>query len=67
MQLKNVLPFLFIFASKVPFKKKKWNKKLFVEHLAFFIVKNHLHLQFVENVWLKCLVLHLCFCVQFPF
>jgi hypothetical protein len=31
-----VLPFLIFFASKVPFKKHMWNKKLFMEHLLHF-------------------------------
>jgi hypothetical protein len=30
-------------------------------------MKNHLFLQFLESVWLKCLMLQLCLCVQFPF
>ncbi len=40
---------------------------MFVENLALLIVKNHLSLQFVETMWLKCLVLQLCPHVQFPF
>ncbi len=39
---------------------------MFVENLALLIVKNHLPLQFVESVWLKCLMLQLCPHVQFP-
>jgi hypothetical protein len=42
-------------------------QKMFVENLALLIVKNHLSLQFVETVWLKCLVLQLCLHVQFLF
>jgi hypothetical protein len=38
---------------------------MFVENFALWIVKNHLLMQFVESVWLKCLVLQLCPCVQF--
>jgi hypothetical protein len=30
-------------------------------------VKNQLPLQFVKSVWLKCLILHLCPQVVFPF
>ncbi len=45
------------FASKVPFKKDAVEQHMFVENLAFLIMKNHLPLQFLENVWLKCLVL----------
>jgi hypothetical protein len=40
---------------------------MFVENLTLLIMKNHLPLQFVDSVWLKCLVLQLCPCVQFPF
>jgi len=40
---------------------------MFMENLALLIVKNHLSLQFVETMWLKCLVLQLCPHVQFPF
>ncbi len=38
---------------------------MFVENLGLLIVKNHLPLQFMENVWLKRLVLQLCPHVQF--
>ncbi len=34
-------------------------QKMFMENLALLIVKNHLLMQFVENVWLKCLMLQL--------
>jgi len=40
-------------------------QKMFVKNLGLLIVKNHLPLQFVESVWLKCLVLQLCLHVQF--
>jgi hypothetical protein len=65
----NVFSFsiLDFFALKDPFKKMMWSRKcLFMKDLALIIVKNYLPLQFVESVWLKCLVLHLCPCVQFP-
>jgi hypothetical protein len=39
---------------------------MFVENLTQLIVKNYLPLQFVESMWLKCLMLQLCLCVQFP-
>jgi hypothetical protein len=45
------------FASKVPFKKDDVEQNMFVKNLAYLIVKNHFSLQFVESVWLKCLVL----------
>jgi hypothetical protein len=41
-------------------------QKKFVKSLALLIMKNHLSLQFVESVWLKCLMLQLCPYVQFP-
>jgi hypothetical protein len=55
------------FASKDPLKKDDVEQKMFVKNLAFLIVKNHLPLQFVESVWLKCLMLQLCLRVQFLF
>jgi len=45
------------FVSKDPFKKDDVEQKLFMEILAFLIMKNHLPLQFVESVWLKHLML----------
>jgi len=62
-----ILPYLNFLLQKIPSKRMMWNKKMFVENLALLIVKNHLALQFVENVWLKHLVLQLCPHVQFPF
>jgi hypothetical protein len=37
-----------------------------MEDLALLIVKNHLHMHFVENQWLKCFSLHLCLIVVLP-
>jgi hypothetical protein len=37
-----------------------------LEDLGLLVVKNHLPLQFVENVWLKCFDMHLCSSVIFP-
>jgi hypothetical protein len=45
--------------SKKPFKKMMWSKIDFGKS-SLLIVKNNLPLQFVGNVWLKCLILHLC-------
>ncbi len=50
--------FLF-FVSKKPFKSNDVNQ-IFLENLTFLVVKNHFHLQFVKNAWLKHLILHLC-------
>ncbi len=41
-------------------------QKQFLHDLAFFVVKNHLPIQFVERIWLKHLVIHLCPRVMFP-
>jgi hypothetical protein len=35
-------------------------QKQFLQDLAFLVVKNHLPIQFVESIWLKHLVMHLC-------
>jgi hypothetical protein len=35
-------------------------QKEFLEDLGLLIVKNNLSMQFVESMWLKCLILHLC-------
>jgi hypothetical protein len=47
------------FGAKDPFKKDVQQKQ-FLQDLAFFVVKNHLPIQFVENTWLKCPIMHLC-------
>ncbi len=41
-------------------QKKKVSQKEFLEDLGLLIVKNNLPIQFVESMWLKCLILHLC-------
>jgi len=48
------------FVSKDPFRKDDVEQKMFVENLTLLIMKIYLPLQFVESVWLKCLVLQLC-------
>jgi hypothetical protein len=40
--------------------------KSFLENLGLLIVKNNFPIQFVKNMWVKCLVLHLCPRVHFP-
>jgi hypothetical protein len=52
--------------AKDIFKKDVVQQKQFLQDFTFFIVKNHLLIQFVENTWLKCLVMHLCPKVVFP-
>jgi hypothetical protein len=37
-----------------------------VQDLTLLVVKNHLPIQFVENIWLKRFVMHLCPKVVFP-
>jgi hypothetical protein len=39
----------------------------FLEELQLLVVKNNLPMLFVGSMWLKCLVLHLCSRVSFPF
>jgi hypothetical protein len=41
-------------------------QKQFLQDLALLVVKNHLPIQFVENIWLKCLVMHLRPKIVFP-
>jgi hypothetical protein len=37
-----------------------------MENLGLLIVKNNFPIQFANNMWLKCLVLHLCPSIDFP-
>ncbi len=41
-------------------------QKYFLEDMGLLIVKNNLPIQFVENIWLKLLVLCLCPKLNFP-
>ncbi len=50
-----------------PYKKDNVHQKDFVENLGLLVIKNHLPIQFVESIWLKCLVIQLCLHVVFPF
>jgi hypothetical protein len=47
------------------FQKDVVQQKKFLQDLALLVVKTHLPIQFVENTWLKCLVMiyvqELCF------
>jgi hypothetical protein len=40
-----------------PFKKDNVHQKEFLENFDLLVVKNHFHIQFVDNIWLKCLVM----------
>ncbi len=55
------------FSIKDSFKKKYVSHKEFFEDLGLLIVKNNLPIQFVESMWLKCLIFHLCPKLNFPF
>jgi hypothetical protein len=54
----NAISFFFII--KDPFFKNDVQQKGFLQDLDLLIVKNQLPLQFVESVWFKSLILHLC-------
>jgi hypothetical protein len=54
------------FVAKDFFLKDDVHHKKKMEDLGLLIVKNNLPIQFVENVWLKHLVLHLCSKMNFP-
>jgi hypothetical protein len=63
-----------VFSSKIliflgvkdPYKKDAMQQKQFLQDLALLVGKNHLPIQFVESIWLKCFVMHLCPRVVFP-
>ncbi len=48
------------FCYKISFEKRWCALKIILKDLDLLIVKNHLHVQFVKNVWLKHLTMHLC-------
>jgi hypothetical protein len=48
------------FDAKDPFKRDVMHQKQFLQDLALLVIKNHLPIQFVESIWLKCLIMHLC-------
>jgi hypothetical protein len=48
------------FGAKDIFKKDVVQQKQFLQDLALLVVKTHLLIQFVVNIWLKRLVMHLC-------
>jgi hypothetical protein len=39
-----------------PYKEDNVHQKDFVNNSGLLIIKNYLPIQFIENVWLKCLV-----------
>jgi len=57
----------FLGGHRSKYKKENVHHKKFVENLGLLIVKNHLPIQFVESIWLKCLVMQLWHFVVFPF
>jgi hypothetical protein len=54
------------FSIKDTFKKENVSKKNKLKNLGLLIVKNNLPIQFVESIWLKHLILHLCPKLNFP-
>jgi hypothetical protein len=54
------------FGAKDPYKKDVIQQKQFLQDLALLVGKNHHPIQFVESIWLKYLVMHLCPKVVFP-
>jgi hypothetical protein len=51
--------FIFYFV-KSSFKKEEVPQKEFLKDLGLLIVKKNLPMQFVESMWVKCLILCLC-------
>ncbi len=35
------------------------HQKTFEDNLGLLVIKNHLFMQFIENIWLKCLIMQL--------
>jgi hypothetical protein len=54
------------FDAKDPFKRDVVHQKQFLQDLALLVIKNHLPIQFVKSIWLKCLIMHLCPRIVFP-
>jgi len=55
------------FSIKNTLKKEDVPHKSFLEDLSLLIVKNNLSIQFVESMWLKRLIFHLCPKLNFLF
>jgi hypothetical protein len=49
------------------FQKEDVPQKDFFQDLGLLIIKKNILFQFVESIWLKRLVLHLCPKLNFPF
>jgi hypothetical protein len=41
--------------------------RCFSKNLGLLIIKENLPIQFVESMWLKCLILHLCPKLNYPY
>jgi hypothetical protein len=54
------------FGAIDPYKKDNVHQKEFLENLSLLVMKSHLPIQFVESMWLKCIILQLCPRVIFP-
>jgi hypothetical protein len=60
IQVFMVFQSLIFLATKSPCKEGDGEQQKFVEDLCLLVVKKYLPIQFVENVWLKRLCMHLC-------
>jgi hypothetical protein len=58
--------FLNFFLSKILSKKRDVLHRCFSKNLGLLIIKENLPIQFVESMWLKCLILHLCPKLNYP-
>jgi hypothetical protein len=55
------------FGSKIPYLKNYPIQLAFVDDLALYIAKGHRPLSYVENPWLRRIVMHQTPKVVFPF
>jgi hypothetical protein len=67
-EVKFVWKFNFqFFLVKDPFGKDDLWQMQYLENLGILVVKNNLPMLFVDSMWLKHLVVHLCSRVDFSF
>jgi hypothetical protein len=45
---------------KILYIENDVQQKDFLQDLSLLIIKDHLPMQFVKTIWMKCLALHLC-------
>jgi hypothetical protein len=53
------------FGTQLPYNKSNPLQQAFFEDLVLYVAKGNKPLSFVENLWLRHLVLQQCGCVQF--